>query len=466
MNDLLRIYSPRRRTALLAIAAALIVAIAVVDIVTKPYLSLQSLYLFPIIIVGGFLRRSHIVAVALMCAVMGEAFGELPANEMLLRLLFSSAGLTATGLFISELIRNREVALKHAAELEEQQTRLRDAEEELQFLVDTSPAAIITIDAEGRVLLANEAAHRLLGFESEPLRGQSIAAYVPLLHSIIASHSSRVLRTTLQCRGRRKTGEAFLVGVWFSTYRTAGSPRLAAIIVDLSEDLRNREDLSFEHLLRSTRILMSAIAHEIRNLCSAALVVYKNLSQMQPLEHSEDFRALGTLMQSLEAIMTIELQPSLSPRTATIELTTVFDELRVLLDAALGESQIEIDWRLPESLPLVRGERYGLIQVFLNLAKNSQRAMQATAMKRLQVSAAEDYQTLRIDFEDTGIGVASSDRLFHPFQPGATSTGLGLYVSRAIVRSFGGDLVYEPRSHGACFTVILAIASVGAAVNA
>jgi len=138
----------------------------------------------------------------------------------------------------------------------------------------------------------------------------------------------------------------------------------------------------------------------------------------------------------------------------------------VLLDAALGESHIEIDWRLPETLPLVRGERYGLIQVFLNLAKNSQRAMQSTVTKQVRVSAAEDLQNLRITFEDTGVGVASSERLFHPFQPGATSTGLGLYVSRAILRSFGGDLIYEPRPGGACFTVILAIASVGAAANA
>ena len=35
------------------------------------------------------------------------------------------------------------------------------------------------------------------------------------------------------------------------------------------------------------------------------------------------------------------------------------------------------------------------------------------------------------------------------------STGLGLYVSRALVKSFGGDLLYEPIAGGACFTVVL-----------
>jgi len=60
-----------------------------------------------------------------------------------------------------------------------------------------------------------------------------------------------------------------------------------------------------------------------------------------------------------------------------------------------------------------------------------------------------------IRFEDTGIGVASPEKLFRPFQPGAKSSGLGLYVSRAIMRSFGGELAYEARSQGACFAVVL-----------
>jgi len=466
MNDLLRIYAPKRRTALLSIAGAMIAAIATVDIVTKPYLSLEFLYLFPIIIVGGFLHRSRIVAVALGCAVLGEVFGELPAEQMVIRLLFSSAGLAATGLFISELVRNRDVVLEHASELEVQQKRLKEAEQELQFLVDTSPAAIVTIDGRGRILLANEAAHRLLGVDSASLGGQAIDAYIPSLSSIIATHATRVLRTTMQIRGRRKSGETFLAGVWLSTYTTLSSPRLAAIIVDLSEDLRNREDLSFDHLLRSTRILMSAVAHEIRNVCSAALVVHKNLSHVRDLQLNEDFRALGTLMRSLETIMTIELQQPPAQQAEPIELSTVFDELRVLLDATFGESNMEIEWRLPDSLPLVRAERYGLIQVFLNLAKNSQRAMQATVTKRLRVSAQDQGHVLRIDFEDTGGGVASPDRLLHPFQAGAASTGLGLYVSRAILQSFGGELVYEARPQGACFTVLLAAAAVPATLHA
>jgi signal transduction histidine kinase len=230
---------------------------------------------------------------------------------------------------------------------------------------------------------------------------------------------------------------------------------LAAIVVDLSEDLRSREDLNLDHLLRHARIVMSALAHEIRNLTSAAAIVQKNLSRLEALEQNEDFRALSTLIQSLGNIAALELRPALPERAHAVDLTPVLDELRVLLDAAYRESGIEVQWRIGQSLPLVRADPYGLVQVFLNLAKNSQRAMQSTPTKHLRVGSAVEAHNVVIRFEDTGIGVATPAELFRPFQRNAAATGLGLYVARAMMRSFGGELRYEARPQGSCFAVIL-----------
>jgi signal transduction histidine kinase len=243
--------------------------------------------------------------------------------------------------------------------------------------------------------------------------------------------------------------------VWFSTYSTISGPRLAAVVVDLSEDLRDREDLSLDYLLKNSRILVSAVAHEVRNLCGAALVVQKNLSRFVELRNNKDFQALSALIQSLERISALGVRSSPTDTTASVDLTSVLDELRVLIEGVFHESEMETNWRLQTPMPLVQADRYGLIQVFLNLAKNSRRAMESADLKRLSVSALVEGETVVIRFEDTGIGVSSPDDLFRPFQPGANSTGLGLYVSRAIMRSFGGDLLYEPRSQGCCFAVIV-----------
>ncbi|PYX25774.1 MAG: hypothetical protein DMG82_03885 [Acidobacteria bacterium] len=296
----------------------------------------------------------------------------------------------------------------------------------------------------------------MLAPDSRSLQGQDVSSYLPALRTVIQTQATRVFRTTLECRGQRSNGEAFLAGIWFSTYSGPSGPRLAAIVVDLSEDLRNREELSLDHLLKSSRILMAAVAHEVRNICSAMLVVHKNLSAVPELGNNEDFHALNTLIQSLEKVTALELRPSSVQSATPVDLTSVLDESHVLIDSAYRESEMEVCWHVPSTLPVVLADRHGLIQVFLNLAKNSQRAMRTASTKRLDVTVVEEEnKNVVIRFEDTGHGIASTENLFRPFQRGAESTGLGLYMSRAIMRSFGGELLYEPRPRGCCFAIVL-----------
>jgi two-component system sensor kinase FixL len=457
--ELSSIYARKNRTSFLLVAALLIVVIATIDWLTKPYISIGFLYLFPIMLIAGFLPRWQIVVAGLACAVLQELFSELPSSEAITRLLMASAGFVGTGLFVSEIIRNRQMALEHIEEVETHTKLRQEAEEQLRILVNSSPAAIVTIDSNGGIILANDAAQNLFAAADASIVGQSIAQFLPALQSVVQTQRSTHFRTELRCRGRRKNGEVFLGAVWFSTYVASQGPRLAAIIVDLSEDLRDREDLSLDHLLKSTKILMGAVAHEIRNVCGAVLAVHKNLSRLPALLDNEDFRALGLLIDGLETLSDMELLPPLDQTRSSVELTTLLDELRVLIEPIYQEARITILWRLQENLPLVIGDRYGLQQVFLNLVRNSQRAMELTERKQLTISSEIQAGAVIIRFEDTGVGIPSPYQLFKPFQPGANATGLGLYVSRAILRSFGGELRFEPRAGGCCFAVNLARAS-------
>jgi two-component system, LuxR family, sensor kinase FixL len=450
------IYSEGNRRRFLVAAVILVVAIAIIDWQTKPFISIGFLYLFPILLVAGFLPRWQIVLLALICAVLQELFSELPSSEAIYRLLMASAGFVATGLFVSEIIRNRQMALNHLNEVEKQIQLRKEIEEQLQVLVDSSPVAIVTLDSTGTILLANEASRALLAPDGASIVDQRIVEFLPALQAAVQTQRSRQFRTELQCRAKRSNGEAFLAAVWFSTYVTAQGPRLAALIVDLSEELRDREDLSLDHLLKNTKILMSAVAHEIRNLSGAVLVVHKNLSRLPGLQNNDDFRALGTLIEGLGKLSEMELRPPVDQQLDPIELSSIFDELRVLLEPSYREAGIEIVWRLQDDLPLVFADRYGLAQVFLNLSLNSLRAMAATEKKQLVIISSVETDSVIIRFEDTGVGISSPDGLFKPFQQGADATGLGLYVSRAILRSCGGDLTFEPRTAGCCFAVSLA----------
>jgi two-component system sensor kinase FixL len=453
--DVLDIYSRANRRGLLITAAVLTVAIAAVDWYTRPFISIGFLYLFPVMLVSGILSRWQIVATAIGFAVLQELFSNLPLDTAIPRLVFSGLGFAGTGLFMFELLRNRRMVMAHLDEIEEQVQQRRQAEQQLRSLVDTSPAAILTVGSSGEILLANDAAQELFGTEGHDLRGRRIADYVPALFSALHSGQSRLYRTALQCRAQRGSGETFLAGTWFSTYRSPTGNRLAAIVVDLSEELYSREDLSLDYLLKNARILMSGVSHEVRNLAGAALVLHQNLGRVTALNGNEDFVALGTLMHGLEKLSAMELANSPEEERQLIHLGSALDELRVLLESICRKEGIELEWAAPDTTRSVWADQYGLIQVFLNLAKNSRRALETVPVKRIRITTVQEDHSLVIRFEDSGPGISHPETLFRAFQRDARATGLGLYVSRALMKSFGGDLTFEPREQGCCFAVTL-----------
>lgn len=456
--DILSIYTRADRRFLLLVAAALIAVIAFTDCFTQPYISIGFLYLFPIILVSGILGRWQIVCVALGCAILQEVFSNLPSGEAIVRLILSSAGFVGTGLFVFESARNRRIVMQHLEEVEGQIRLRQEAEEQLRVLVESSPAAILTVDSNGEILLANQAAQEILASGQEELKSQAIQKYLPALLIAARSKQSHPFRTTIQCCGQRADGETFLAGIWFATYSTQSGNRLAAIIVDLSEELVHREDLSLDYLLKNARILMSAVSHEIRNLSGAARVMYKNLGRVSALKGNADFQALGTLIQGMEKLSDLDIARSDDQGRHAVELGSVLDEVKVLIESACRESGVRLCWKAEGPLPTVWADRYGLIQVFLNLVKNSLRAMEDSGDRHLTVEASGDDEHFIVRIRDNGPGISNSQELFRPFQPGAEASGLGLYVSQAIMKNFGGDLVFEPRELGCCFAITMQIA--------
>jgi C4-dicarboxylate-specific signal transduction histidine kinase len=154
----------------------------------------------------------------------------------------------------------------------------------------------------------------------------------------------------------------------------------------------------------------------------------------------------------------LELRQTKQPVIESVDVRSVLEELRIVIKPAFDESGTSIEWEIPETLPRVWADRQGLLQAFLNIAKNSERAMQGRSRRALIVRASVDQNSVVIRFIDSGPGVASPHQLFAPFQPGAEASGLGLYLSRTFVRAFRGDIEYEPQTEGCCFAVVLGVA--------
>lgn len=443
--------------AVLLRAGFMIAVIALADWRVEGNIPLGFLYLFPMLLVGSVLRRWQIAMVAALCTFLTEMFDSFEwfPEAGIPRDILIFAAFFGMGLFVYELVRSRQTTMQHVQQMESEIQARRDAEEQLKILVESSPAAILTANSEGCVLLANDAAHRMLAVPPGTLPGQSIREYLPALVNVPApAQNQPSFRTAMQCRGRRHDGEVFLADIWFSTYRTSAGPRLAAMVIDSSEDFRTREEFNLHQLMAGSRILVGAVSHEIRNVCGAIAVVHQNLARSGALAQSKDFEALGTLILALEKIAAMELRQVANP-AAGLDLQSLVEELRIIVEPSMREDGIAVEWHIEPDLPAVWADRQSLMQVFLNLIKNCERAMQERPRRELTIKAKLDHGRVVVQFRDTGGGVAHPDRLFRPFQQGAQATGLGLYLSRAFMRSFRGDLRYEPEPDGSSFTVEL-----------
>jgi two-component system, LuxR family, sensor kinase FixL len=220
MLRLERMWEAENRTPTLALSSAIMLAVAVVDWWTMPYVSLGFLYLFPIMLAAGFLPRWAIALLGVFCAILAELFSSL--DRSFTRLALETLALTGCGLFVAELVRNRRMTL--------------DAQDRLRALVETSPAAIVTVNDHGFIELANQAAIQLMAPRELQLVGAPIAAFLPELHHALRWEEAPQFRASMQCEGHRGNGEMFTADVWFSTYKEGVIPKLAAIIVDGREE--------------------------------------------------------------------------------------------------------------------------------------------------------------------------------------------------------------------------------------
>jgi len=451
----------RDRSALLIRAAAIIAGISVLDWKVAAEVPLGFLYLFPILLVSRVLKRHEIILLALLCMGLSELFDDFHWTLLtgLPRDMLYFAAFAGIGSYVYEAHQSRRAAAAALEKLEAEMLVRRGLEEQLEHLIETSPIAIVSADGEGKILLANEAAHRLFA-TAEDFTGASISRLLPAFSNIPQQRNGnpangQQFRTLMQCKGRRNDGSIFIADVWFSTYTTSLGPRISAMIVDSSEDFRDREEEGLHQLLSGSRIVAAAISHEVRNVCGAIAMVHQNLVRCDDMAHNRDFEALGTLVLALEKIASMELREA--PEVAvSVRLNSFLEELRIVIEPALLEAEIDVQWDIPASLPAVWADRHSLMQVFLNLVRNSVRALASKPEPRLVLRVTEAPQSVLIAVIDNGEGVAQPELLFRPFQPHAKGSGLGLCVSRALMRTLHGDLFYQPSDSGATFVVTLA----------
>ena len=226
----------------------------------------------------------------------------------------------------------------------------RTAEDDARAMLESSPAAILTVDEDGSIDMANDAARKLLGLGETESHDLNIGLYFPILLDILkAKKSLSLVRTMVECSGRKKNGEMFFAQVWVSSYKTPAGTKMAAVVADVSEQLRDREELGLQQLLMNSKIIVGAVSHEIRNLAAAADLLHNNLRKKFDVESSEDFDALGRVIDALRKVAADDVPASVEAALSGVDLNMLLHELQIL--AGSGDDELELTWEVTEGLP-------------------------------------------------------------------------------------------------------------------
>jgi signal transduction histidine kinase len=149
------------------------------------------------------------------------------------------------------------------------------------------------------------------------------------------------------------------------------------------------------------------------------------------------------------------------------------DETALAMSEALARHRVELVKDYSSDLRdrfAVIGDKDELVQVFTNLMNNALQAVESAARRageiRVRTSRAGDRIEVRITDNGTGIQGEHLARMFEPSFTTKTlekGTGLGLGISRRLVRAFGGDIEVESTRPGEGTTFLVWLPAAGAA---
>ena len=332
---------------------------------------------------------------------------------------------------------------------------LRESEARFHRLVEAMPLSLIISAASGRIVYANSAAERLLGYTS----GESQSEWVPLdaicpslreTYGALTDQEVAIEPFETICTTRGGQTVEVLIGVAVLNPEVdPADQQFAAFVADLTLQKKGEEMLRRTEKLAVAGRLAASIAHEINNPLEA---ITNCLYLVSTTELPADAREYIELAQKeLERVTQITVQTLRFYRRSTRPTQTNVHELIetviALFESRLNTLQITVT-RSFRAQPTILAHDGEIRQVIVNLVGNAIDALASGGRLVIRTTAAHDWRTgrvgIRITVADDGTGMDEDtlSRIFEPFfsTKGITGAGLGLWVSREIIEKHQGSL--------------------------
>lgn len=365
---------------------------------------------------------------------------------------------------------------------------LEESEARNRAIVENAGEGIITIGENGVIESINPAAASIFGYDEAEVIGRPMSFLLPATPCDAENgaqpprfEQSSILGSGHEMIGRRKAGAPCPIEITVSEVPVGARRFLTAIVRDLSERKRNeaeREDLrrTAEQNARLAEIgaLSAKIVHDLGNplgsLSMQAQRIHRYVSRGDdPKQLSKPVAQLMATIQHVDSLIREFCDFGRGQRLelGMIDVRSFVDDVVSMWEPLAARKGIVLRREVADGVPPLRADAAKLRRVFDNLVKNAIEAIDSPAGEIHIAAAISEPGKIRLSVADTGPGIRDNLRVFRLFETTKENgTGLGLAVSREIVRAHGGGIDFrrvEPR--GTVFYVDLPLAGPGA-VNA
>jgi len=354
-----------------------------------------------------------------------------------------------------------------------QSEKIFESEQQLRTTLASIGDGVIACDPEGRVMMMNEVAATLTGWTLNEAMGQPLETIFNIINETTrevvenpvakVKRLNRVVGLANHTILIRRDGVELNIDDSGAPIRSPEGELTGVVMVfrDITLEKRTRDALMANEKLAVAGRLAATIAHEIHNPLDSVSNLLFLLKQQSTPEETAQF--LDLAQQELARVTQISrsmlglYRESHAP--VPIDLKDILEGTLVLLGGRIQDLGARVETELPVGLS-IDGFPAELRQVFTNLITNAAEAAGAGGVVTVRVmqrpiatlTGERQADGFLIEIEDNGPGIPENlaEKLFQPFfsTKGEQGTGLGLWVSRGIVRKHGGDLTLVSLAEG------------------
>ncbi|MBR6631662.1 MAG: PAS domain S-box protein [Alistipes sp.] len=319
--------------------------------------------------------------------------------------------------------------------------QIREREKYFELIMECANIGIVTVMENGTVAQTNTKALRIVGME----RLNHIDQLRILSEELCEAMHRIEPGTQLTARFTNEIGDQNLV-LSCSAMEFEGKPLRVISIGNIHEELDRKEVESWEKL---TRILTHEIMNSLAPVTSISHTLLSSSGDAETMRQGlETIHATSDrLLRFVDSFRAVTRIPA--PQKAPFYISELVAESLSLIPHEGIEVEVSIE---PEDTMLY-ADRALMSQVLVNLLKNATEALLAQNCDRKITirSTIDTEERIQIEITDNGSAIPAevAENIFTPFFTTKTDgSGIGLAVSRQIIRLHGGTLRLKHNSEG------------------